>query len=109
MLKKWLLTGAVVGVLAALALLSPHWLPWPPSLTERPPDRELRREPARPSLRLRDRSQLRQDQEALLVKGRPIPEKDLWIAATAVQHGLTLVSSDGQHFADIEELSLESW
>jgi len=35
-------------------------------------------------------------------KGRPINENDLWIAATAVQHGLTLVSRDN-------DLSLARW
>lgn len=36
-------------------------------------------------------------------RGRPVPENDLWIAATAVQHGATLVSRD-DHFAEIGEL-----
>ena len=27
-------------------------------------------------------------------KGRPIPENDLWIAATNIQHNLTLVTKD---------------
>ncbi|MGH8626357.1 MAG: hypothetical protein ACREYC_14165 [Gammaproteobacteria bacterium] len=27
--------------------------------------------------------------DALLPKGRPIPENDIWIAAVAAQHGLT--------------------
>ncbi|MBN2007152.1 MAG: type II toxin-antitoxin system VapC family toxin [Anaerolineae bacterium] len=41
-------------------------------------------------------------------KGRPIPENDIWIAAIAMQHGLTLVSRD-VHFGEIQELNLESW
>ncbi len=41
-------------------------------------------------------------------KGRPIPENDLWIAATAIEHGLTLVTRD-QHFEAIEGLELEAW
>lgn len=41
-------------------------------------------------------------------KGRPIPENDLWIAATARQHGLTLVSRD-HHFADVEEITTVAW
>lgn len=41
-------------------------------------------------------------------KGRPIPENDLWIAATARQHGLTLVTHDG-HFDEIDRLSTEVW
>lgn len=44
----------------------------------------------------------------LRAKGRMIPENDLWVAATALQHDLTLVSRDG-HFADIPRLHLESW
>jgi tRNA(fMet)-specific endonuclease VapC len=41
-------------------------------------------------------------------KGRPIPENDLWIAALAVEHNLTLVSRD-QHFQHLEGLVLETW
>lgn len=36
-------------------------------------------------------------------KGRPIPVNDLWIAATALQHGLVLLSFD-EHFEAIEGL-----
>lgn len=46
--------------------------------------------------------------DALRRKGRPIPENDLWISATALQHGLTLVSRDA-HFLHIEDLHTESW
>jgi tRNA(fMet)-specific endonuclease VapC len=49
-----------------------------------------------------------QIKHALRLKGRPIPENDLWIAAIAMQHGLTVVSRD-RHFAEIEGLSLEDW
>ena len=41
-------------------------------------------------------------------KGRPIPENDIWIAATALQHGLVLVSRD-YHFIDIEGLKVDTW
>lgn len=41
-------------------------------------------------------------------KGRPIPVNDLWIAASAWQHGLTLVTRDG-HFDYVEGLALERW
>jgi len=41
-------------------------------------------------------------------KGRPIPENDIWIAAIAMQHQLTLVSRDA-HFAEIDGLKLEHW
>lgn len=40
--------------------------------------------------------------------GKPIPENDLWIAATAMRHELALVTRDG-HFSDIEGLALERW
>ena len=36
-------------------------------------------------------------------KGRPIPVNDMWIAATAFQHGLILVTHD-EHFEAIEGL-----
>ena len=39
-------------------------------------------------------------------KGRPIPTNDLWIAASALQHGLVLATFDG-HFAAIEGLATE--
>jgi tRNA(fMet)-specific endonuclease VapC len=38
-------------------------------------------------------------------KGRPIPENDVWIAAIARQHGLTLLTRD-IHFNEVENLSL---
>jgi predicted nucleic acid-binding protein len=38
-------------------------------------------------------------------KGTPIPTNDMWIAASAMQHGLWLVSSD-DHFRHIEGLML---
>jgi len=45
---------------------------------------------------------------ALLRKGRPIPENDIWIAASARQHGLTLATRDG-HFDDVDGLITETW
>lgn len=36
----------------------------------------------------------------LRTRGRPIPENDLWIAAIASQHGLTLLTRD-EHFREI--------
>jgi tRNA(fMet)-specific endonuclease VapC len=38
--------------------------------------------------------------------GTPIPTHDLWIAASAVEHGLRLVTTDG-HFALIPTLLVE--
>ncbi len=40
--------------------------------------------------------------------GRPIPENDIWIAALARQHDLTLVSRDA-HFDEIEGLKVQAW
>lgn len=44
----------------------------------------------------------------LKVKGRPIPENDIWIAAAALQHGFVLVSRDA-HFNEVGKLLLEVW
>lgn len=44
----------------------------------------------------------------LRVKGKPIPENDIWIAAIAIQYDLTLVTRDG-HFNEIEGLATETW
>jgi tRNA(fMet)-specific endonuclease VapC len=41
-------------------------------------------------------------------KGQPIPENDIWIAATALQYGLPLVSND-VHFTKVSGLTLEQW
>lgn len=40
--------------------------------------------------------------------GTPIPENDIWIAAIARQHALTVVSRDG-HFANVDNVVLEIW
>lgn len=45
---------------------------------------------------------------ALRIKGHPIPENDIWIAAIAIQHDLTLVSRDA-HFSEIENLKVIVW
>ncbi len=44
----------------------------------------------------------------LETKGRLIPENDLWIAALAKQHSLTLVTRD-EHFKRVDGLQVESW
>jgi tRNA(fMet)-specific endonuclease VapC len=44
----------------------------------------------------------------LRAQGTPIPENDLWIAALAQQHALTLVSRDA-HFAAVPGLAVLSW
>ena len=41
----------------------------------------------------------------LLRKGRPIPENDVWIAATCLEHGVPLATDDG-HFDAVEGLQL---
>jgi tRNA(fMet)-specific endonuclease VapC len=45
---------------------------------------------------------------ALRAKGRPIPENDIWIAATALEHGLILLTRDA-HFRHVEGLTVEAW
>ncbi|UCH96009.1 MAG: type II toxin-antitoxin system VapC family toxin [Candidatus Aminicenantes bacterium] len=40
-------------------------------------------------------------------KGKPIPENDIWIAAIAKQHDLTVITND-IHFEEIEDLKLHS-
>jgi tRNA(fMet)-specific endonuclease VapC len=44
----------------------------------------------------------------LRIKGRPLPENDVWIAALALQYGLTLVTRDA-HFQEVESLQAISW
>ena len=44
----------------------------------------------------------------LRAKGRPTPENDIWIAAIAKQHKLTLVSRD-DHFKEIEDFLTLTW
>jgi len=44
----------------------------------------------------------------LRAKGHPIPENDIWIAAIAAQHSLTLVSRDA-HFDEIIDLNRVIW
>lgn len=48
-------------------------------------------------------------QSALLDVGRPAPEMDLLIAATALVHDLTLVTHNVQDFANISGLRIEDW
>lgn len=45
---------------------------------------------------------------ALRIKGHPIPENDIWIAAIALQYGLTLVTRDA-HFNEVENLKTVAW
>jgi tRNA(fMet)-specific endonuclease VapC len=41
----------------------------------------------------------------LFAKGTPIPENDIWIAASAMQHGLSVYKKDA-HFKNINGLNL---
>lgn len=41
--------------------------------------------------------------------GRPVSDLDLLIAATALHHGLILVTQNLRHFALIDDLALEDW
>ncbi len=45
---------------------------------------------------------------ALRMKGHPIPENDIWIAAVSKQYGLTLVSRDA-HFLEVDGLVTVAW
>jgi len=42
---------------------------------------------------------------SLKAKGRPIPTNDLWIAASALEHGFALFTYD-RHFAEVENLPI---
>ena len=44
---------------------------------------------------------------ALKQKGRPIPENDIWIAASCLEHDITLITND-THFKWIEGLTVET-
>jgi tRNA(fMet)-specific endonuclease VapC len=45
---------------------------------------------------------------ALRIKGRPLPENDIWIAAIAQQHDLILASRD-IYFDEIDSLTVVRW
>ena len=45
---------------------------------------------------------------ALRKIGKPIPENDIWIAAIALQHSLTIVTRD-KHFNEIQAISIKRW
>lgn len=44
----------------------------------------------------------------LRIKGRPLPENDVWIAALALQYDLILVTRDA-HFQEVESLQTVAW
>jgi tRNA(fMet)-specific endonuclease VapC len=41
-------------------------------------------------------------------KGRPLPENDIWIAATAKHHEMVLVTRDS-HFKEVDDLRMADW
>jgi tRNA(fMet)-specific endonuclease VapC len=47
-------------------------------------------------------------QAMLRKKGRPIPQNDIWIAATAIRYSMTLITLD-RHFNWIDGLPVEVW
>lgn len=46
--------------------------------------------------------------DKLGLKGRPLPENDIWIASLALQHDLVLVTRDA-HFQEVENLQTAIW
>jgi tRNA(fMet)-specific endonuclease VapC len=46
--------------------------------------------------------------QRLRAKGKMIPDNDIWIAAAALQTGVTLVSRDS-HFSGVDNLSVILW
>ncbi len=46
---------------------------------------------------------------SLRASGEPIGDHDLWIAALALQHGRTVVSSNEQHFRKVPGLSFRTY
>jgi tRNA(fMet)-specific endonuclease VapC len=44
--------------------------------------------------------------ETLRASGTPIPTNDVWIASSAMQHGLTVVTTDG-HFEKVTQILVE--
>jgi tRNA(fMet)-specific endonuclease VapC len=44
----------------------------------------------------------------LRLKGRPLPENDVWIGAITIQYDLILVTRDA-HFNEVENLQFVTW
>jgi tRNA(fMet)-specific endonuclease VapC len=44
----------------------------------------------------------------LKTQGKPMPENDIWIAALAIQYGVTLITRDN-HFNNVKNLPVEIW
>lgn len=45
---------------------------------------------------------------SLRIKGRPLPENDIWIAAMTIQYDLILVTRDA-HFNEVKSLKVVNW
>jgi tRNA(fMet)-specific endonuclease VapC len=60
------------------------------------------------SLLLETARQYGEVKNRLRLKGRPLPENDVWIAALALQHDLILVTRDA-HFQEVENLQPVAW
>ncbi|MDJ0678259.1 MAG: type II toxin-antitoxin system VapC family toxin [Xenococcaceae cyanobacterium MO_167.B52] len=45
---------------------------------------------------------------SLRIKGRPLPENDIWIAAITIQYDLILVTRDA-HFNEVKSLKVVNW
>ncbi|MDJ0843092.1 type II toxin-antitoxin system VapC family toxin [Crocosphaera sp.] len=45
---------------------------------------------------------------SLRLKGRPLPENDLWISAITIQYNLLLVTRDA-HFNEVEQINCVKW
>ena len=41
-------------------------------------------------------------------EGTPVPDNDIWIAATAIEHALPLAARD-EHYVGIPDLDMRSW
>ena len=50
-----------------------------------------------------------QEKARLFNAGRPLPDFDLLIGATAIHHDLTLVTNNTKHFQRLEDIRLEDW
>ena len=44
--------------------------------------------------------------QSLRIKGTPIPTNDLWIAASAMQHGLKVLTTD-KHYLEVAQIITE--
>jgi tRNA(fMet)-specific endonuclease VapC len=47
--------------------------------------------------------------QSLRSAGTPIPTNDIWIAASALQHGFSVVTTDSEHFGKVANLTVEGF